>query len=122
MMRECRRTLDGGMSVMMFPEGTRSPDGALLPFKPGAFDLAIAAGVPILPVAIDGTRACRPKGSKWFGEAHAVARVLAPIPTTGLVPAEARDLAERTRATIAASLGRDLAAAKPASPPTVTAS
>ena len=63
MMRECRVTLAGGVSVMLFPEGTRSPDGRLLPFKPGAFDLAIAAGAPILPIAISGTRDCRPKGS-----------------------------------------------------------
>ena len=74
MMAECQKTLRAGMPVMMFPEGTRSPDGKLLPFKDGAFRLAIEAEVPILPVAIAGTRTCRPKGSLWFGQsrAHAI--------------------------------------------------
>lgn len=100
MMGEAKRTLDAGLSIMMFPEGTRSADGSLLPFKLGAFDLAIAAGVPILPVAIAGTRACRPKGSKWFGRASAIAKVLPPISVEGLLPSDAKALAERTRIAI----------------------
>ena len=80
---ECERALRGGISVMMFPEGTRSPGGDLLPFKDGAFELAIRTGAPILPIALAGTRAMRPKHSRWFGKAHACAKILAPIPTTG---------------------------------------
>ncbi len=83
MMRACEDALAGGIPVMMFPEGTRSKDGELLPFKDGAFDLAIRAGVPVLPIAIAGTRQMRPKHSRWFGKAHAGARILAPIPTDG---------------------------------------
>lgn len=84
MFDECKRTLAGGLSVMIFPEGTRSRDGRLLPFKEGAFRLAIEAGVPILPVALAGTRNARPKGSRWFGQARAMARSLPAVPTEGL--------------------------------------
>ncbi|HEU4533769.1 MAG TPA: lysophospholipid acyltransferase family protein [Polyangiaceae bacterium] len=104
MLDECRRTMAAGMSIMMFPEGTRSRDGELLPFKEGAFELAIEAGVPVLPVAISGTRACMPKGSRWFGRAEAVARVLAPISTEGLGPDDVPALRDRTRDALAAAL------------------
>jgi 1-acyl-sn-glycerol-3-phosphate acyltransferase len=80
MMATARATLASGLPVMMFPEGTRSADGTLGPFKDGAFLLALEAGVPVLPLAISGTRACRPKGSWWFGAARARVRVLEPIP------------------------------------------
>jgi 1-acyl-sn-glycerol-3-phosphate acyltransferase len=104
MMTECRRSLDGGISVMMFPEGTRSQDGGLLPFRDGAFRLAIDAGVPVLPVALAGTRAMRPKHSKWFGEAHACAKVLSPIPSSGLGEQDVATLRERARDAIAGAL------------------
>jgi 1-acyl-sn-glycerol-3-phosphate acyltransferase len=101
---ECERALRGGISVMMFPEGTRSPGGALLPFKDGAFDLAIRTGASILPIALAGTRAMRPKHSRWFGKAHACAKILAPIATTGMTAADIGMLRDRSRATIAAAL------------------
>ena len=88
MLAEARATLARGMSLMIFPEGTRSPDGELGRFKDGAFELAIASGAPILPVVVDGTHHCRPKGSWWFGEADAVARVLPPVSTAGLTMAD----------------------------------
>lgn len=98
MMDEAKRTLAAGMPLMIFPEGTRSKDGNLLPFKDGAFQLAIEMGVPVLPLALAGTRNCRPKGSKWFGDANAIVKVLDPIDTTGLDVATLRD---RTRVKIA---------------------
>jgi 1-acyl-sn-glycerol-3-phosphate acyltransferase len=104
MMKECEAALAGGISVMMFPEGTRSRDGALLPFRDGAFRLAISAGVPILPIALAGTRQMRPKHSKWFGKAHACAKVLAPISTKGLGPDDVGSLRDRSRDAIAAAL------------------
>jgi 1-acyl-sn-glycerol-3-phosphate acyltransferase len=52
-----------GSNVLIFPEGSRSPDGALLPFKKGAFSLALQSGVAIVPVVISGTRHLVPKGS-----------------------------------------------------------
>lgn len=92
-MDEAKRTLASGVPVMIFPEGTRSQNGELLPFKDGAFQLALDAGVPILPLAVAGTRNCRPKGSKWFGEADAVVKVLDPIDSAGLDVATLRDRA-----------------------------
>lgn len=104
MLTACRETLAGGLSIMMFPEGTRSGTGELLPFKDGAFLLAVQAGVPILPIALSGTRDCRPKGSTWFGEARAVARILEPLPTKGMGVADVPALRDRVRARIAAEL------------------
>ncbi|MBS2026409.1 MAG: 1-acyl-sn-glycerol-3-phosphate acyltransferase [Deltaproteobacteria bacterium] len=100
MFEACRRTLDAGVPVMIFPEGTRSPDGKLLPFKDGAFQLAIDAQAPLLPLALVGTHACRPKGSLWFGDARAVVKVLEPIPTAGLGPDDVPALRERCREVI----------------------
>jgi len=55
--------LASGLHIMVFPEGTRSPDGKLLPFKKGAFFLAAETGAPMVPVVIHGTRAMMPKGT-----------------------------------------------------------
>ncbi len=104
MFEACRQTLAAGVSVMIFPEGTRSPDGKLGPFKDGAFTLAIETQRPMLPLAVYGTRACRPKGSLWFGEAKAVVRVLEPVPTTGLTLEDLPKLREAVREKIAVAV------------------
>jgi len=93
-----------GMSVMIFPEGTRSTTGRLLPFKSGAFRLAIEAGVPVLPVAVNGTGEGMPKGGPWVNPCRAVAKVLEPIPTGGLRSEEAVRLRDEVRARIVAAL------------------
>jgi 1-acyl-sn-glycerol-3-phosphate acyltransferase len=100
---ECRDRLARRVSVMIFPEGTRSRTDELLPFKDGAFHLAIQSKVPILPIAVAGTRNCMAKGSFAFRPAHAKARVLAPISTEGLTLADVAALRDRTRATIDAA-------------------
>jgi 1-acyl-sn-glycerol-3-phosphate acyltransferase len=100
---ECRDRLARRVSVMIFPEGTRSRTEDLLPFKDGAFQLAIESRVPILPIAIAGTRACMAKGSFAFRRAHARARVLAPISTEGLTIADLAALRDGTRTTIDAA-------------------
>lgn len=61
MMEQCEQALEQGSSLMMFPEGTRSATGELKAFKTGAFELAIAAQVPIVPIAIEGTNNALPK-------------------------------------------------------------
>lgn len=101
MMSTCKETIEGGLSVMLFPEGTRSKDGALLPFKAGAFQLALETGAKVLPVALAGTRRCRPKGSFWFGKAEAIARVLEPLdPKDFAGPNALAELRDATRARI----------------------
>ena len=62
-MRAAAQVLRRGLNMVVFPEGTRSPDGRLLPFKKGPFHMAIEAGVPVIPVTILGTAECWPKGS-----------------------------------------------------------
>ena len=99
----CRDRLAKRTSVMIFPEGTRSKTDDLLPFKDGAFKLAIESGVPILPIAVAGTRDCMAKGSFAFRRARAKARVLSPIPTQGLTKADVPALRDRTRDLIAAA-------------------
>lgn len=77
MMSECSRTLDEGSSIMMFPEGTRSPDGRLRTFKHGAFTLAQTNGCPILPIVIEGTANALPKRGFVLQGRHPIAiRVL----------------------------------------------
>jgi 1-acyl-sn-glycerol-3-phosphate acyltransferase len=97
---QCRDRLRKGVSVMIFPEGTRSRTSELLPFKDGAFRLAVEMGVPILPLAVAGTRGALPKGSPVFGRATAEVRVLEPIPTEGLGPRDVAALRERVRTLI----------------------
>jgi 1-acyl-sn-glycerol-3-phosphate acyltransferase len=101
-MRRCREILQQEkVSVMIFPEGTRSPTADLLPFKDGAFRLAIDAGVPILPMVVHGTGTALPKHGWRFGRSNAEVRVLGPIETTGLAVADVPALRERVRALIA---------------------
>lgn len=99
----CRDRLSRKVSVMIFPEGTRSRTEELLPFKDGAFKIAIEAQVPILPIAVAGTRDCMAKGTFAFRRARAKARVLSPIPTAGLTNADVAALREQTRETIDAA-------------------
>jgi 1-acyl-sn-glycerol-3-phosphate acyltransferase len=96
----CRDRLAKRVSVMIFPEGTRSPTTDMLPFKDGAFRIAVETGTPILPIAVAGTRSAMAKGSFAFRPAHAVCRVLEPIPTTGLTEADVPALRDRVRAVI----------------------
>lgn len=101
---KARDYLARGVPVMIFAEGTRSRDGRLLPFKSGAFRLAIEAGVPVLPVAVNGTGAGMPKGSPWVRPCEAWARILEPVPTAGLKPEDANRLRDEVRRRIAAEV------------------
>jgi 1-acyl-sn-glycerol-3-phosphate acyltransferase len=112
MLAQCRRSLQHGMSLMIFPEGHRAKEGGTKPFKDAAFQLAVEAGAPVLPVAVAGTRACMPKGALWFARAHAIARILEPIETKGMKPeqvAEIRDLAHARVIAAVADLEAELA-------------
>jgi 1-acyl-sn-glycerol-3-phosphate acyltransferase len=75
-----------GISVLIFPEGGRSPDGALHPFKEGAAYIAIKAGVPVVPVALIGTREVMAMGSATIHSGREVRlRIGDPIPTANLI-------------------------------------
>jgi 1-acyl-sn-glycerol-3-phosphate acyltransferase len=89
-----------GHSVLLFPEGTRSRTGALLPFKKGGFHLALDAGVPIVPVAIRGSRETMPPGSLLLRPGTVHITIGAPIPTAGLAGDDREALVGRVRALI----------------------
>lgn len=73
-----------GRTIIMFPEGTRSPSGELTRFKKGAFVMAIKSQVPVVPVAVTGTRAIMRKGDWVIEPGTATIRVGRPISTEGL--------------------------------------
>jgi len=78
------RAIRGGLSAVVFAEGTRSRDGRLKAFKKGPFVLAIVAQVPVVPVFIEGSFAVLPKGSIHPRPAPITLHVGAPIPTRGM--------------------------------------
>lgn len=99
-----RRRIERGASVMFFAEGTRSRDGRLKKFHDGAFRLAVRAGVPVLPLAIDGTGDALPTSGWKFSEADVRLAVLPPVPTDGLTEADVPALRDRVRAMIRAQV------------------
>ncbi len=107
----CKVWLDRKMSVMIFPEGTRSADGEMRAFKDGAFRLAIETGTPILPLVVHGTRSALRKHDWRLGDSRAEVRVLEPIETVGLTEADIPELRERVRELIVAEVASMRAAA-----------
>lgn len=99
-MARCRTWLERDMPVMIFPEGTRSKDENLLPFKDGAFRLAIESGADILPMAVCGTNTALAKHDWKLQWADARVRVGEPIATSGLSLDDLEDLKDRTRQAI----------------------
>lgn len=95
MMDNCERTLAEGSSVLLYPEGTRSKDGKIQPFKTGAFSLAKKMKVPILPVIINGTGAALPKYTMETSKiSHIHERVLEEIPYESFAHLPAAKVAE----------------------------
>jgi 1-acyl-sn-glycerol-3-phosphate acyltransferase len=97
-----RRALDKGLHITTFVEGTRSPDGRLLPFKKGPFYLAMQTGAPCIPVSIFGTESLMAKGSQRIrpGVAHIVFHP--PVLPGNFATRE--ELSEAVRASIASGL------------------
>ncbi|HYL31334.1 MAG TPA: lysophospholipid acyltransferase family protein [Gemmatimonadales bacterium] len=96
-LQRCREVLKNRVSVMIFPEGTRSMTEDMLPFKDGAFRLAIQSGAPILPLAVSGTGTALRKHDWRFGRSVAEVRVLEPVETTGLTVKDVPALRDRVR-------------------------
>jgi len=101
-------SLKAGNSFLIFPEGTRSRTGQLLPFKKGGFIMAIEAQAPIVPVAVQGGRDAMRKGSAFVRPVMVLVRVGSPIPTAGLTMADRDGLIARVRSEIAALLERQI--------------
>lgn len=105
-MVRCKGILKEKVSVIIFPEGTRSETDDMLPFKDGAFRLAIDAGVPILPLAVSGAATALRKHDWRFGRSIAEVRVLEPVETKGLARADIGALRDRVWHMIAAERDR----------------
>jgi len=101
-------SLKAGNSFLIFPEGTRSRTGQLLPFKKGGFIMAIEAQAPIVPVAVQGGRDAMRKGSAFVRPVMVLVRVGSPIPTAGLTMSDRDGLIARVRSEIAALLERQI--------------
>ena len=97
----------GGKSVVVFPEGTRGNAYPLRPFKKGPFVLAIAAGVPIVPIILHGTIEIMPKGSLWVHSGTVDVHLLEPVSTTGVDYDHRETLMKTVRARMADAM-RDL--------------
>jgi 1-acyl-sn-glycerol-3-phosphate acyltransferase len=93
-------SLRAGNSFLIFPEGTRSRTGELLPFKKGGFIMAIQAQVPIVPVAVEGGRAAMRKGSAVVRPVHVSVRIGEPVATRGMTVDDRDLLIEQVRGAI----------------------
>ena len=104
---DAARDLAAGHSLLAYPEGRISPDGAIGEFKDGAFVIAVANRVPIVPIAIHGTRLIWPPGHRTIRGGHV--RVVAErlLPTSGLTQDDVARLRDQARDVICA-VQRDL--------------
>jgi 1-acyl-sn-glycerol-3-phosphate acyltransferase len=93
-----------GKSYVVYPEGTRSSDGGLLPFKKGAFMMAIDAGVPVVPITISGATRIMPKAQIKIFPSTVRVTIHEPIPTTGYSKSNIAELMDKTREKIFSAL------------------
>jgi len=106
-LKRWRALISEGLSLIIYAEGTRSPDGHVARFKAGSFLLAIEAGLPVVPVAVIGTRAVMPKGQLRTEPASVTLIVHDPIPAPALERPTVRDakaFADRAHAIVAATV------------------
>jgi 1-acyl-sn-glycerol-3-phosphate acyltransferase len=103
--QRCKYYLDRNVSVIFFPEGTRSRSGKLNKFAIGAFDLAIKEKIPVLPIVLDGTQECLPKKS-WIFDKNVFVKlkVLDPVPTDHYKKDQNFELMNQVRSMIADQL------------------
>jgi 1-acyl-sn-glycerol-3-phosphate acyltransferase len=101
---EVAKLLKGGVPLLIFAEGTRSPNGRLRPFKKGAALMAIHAGAPIVPIALAGTPRVMPKGDWRVHPGEVTVRFCPPIDASQYTIDRRADLVERVEAAVAAAL------------------
>jgi len=109
-LRRAGERIRAGSNILVFPEGTRSQDGVLLPFKTGGFALALEAGVPIIPVAIEGSLQSLPPNSLLLRRHPIRVKVGPPIPTAGRTGAGRESLLHEVREALV-RLHRDIGGA-----------
>ena len=98
MMQDCEKAIREGNSIMMFPEGTRTVDGELRPFKTGAFLLALKTRTPVIPIVIDGSMRVLPKKGLILGANRRIKlNVLEEIPVEKFERMEVDELTKMTR-------------------------
>jgi 1-acyl-sn-glycerol-3-phosphate acyltransferase len=96
--------MSNGISVVVFPEGTRATGGEILPFKRGSFVLAIQAGVPVVPVSLVGVKQRMPSRLGSLTPGEVTVRVHEPVETRGRDPESAGELAELVRGIVTRGL------------------
>jgi len=104
MFHRCEQTLRGGSSVLIFPEGTRSKDGVMRPFKSGAFELAARTHVPIVPIALVGSDHALPKKGFTIRRARILVSVLKPLNPETFAGVDPEVLADQVRALLLAEV------------------
>lgn len=104
--RQAKELVASGRSLIIYPEGTRSREGTLRPFKKGAFTMAIAGGIPVLPMTIVGTYEAWPPGKMWVYGGELKAEIHPPIETAGLGRDDTAHLAEQARQAIESTLSQ----------------
>jgi 1-acyl-sn-glycerol-3-phosphate acyltransferase len=107
LIREATSRIERGQMVVIFPEGTRSRDGTVGGFKPGAFILARKTGAPLLPVLLDGGHKALPRGALLFRPADLVVRVLPPVTADDGRCLSRDEMAYETRKRILSARGQE---------------
>jgi 1-acyl-sn-glycerol-3-phosphate acyltransferase len=103
-LQKAKESIRAGISIVVFPEGTRSSGGTLLPFKKGGFLLAVQAGIPIVPVTINGSGTLLPAGA-WRLKRGTIEVVVGdPVSVEGYRPGNLRALSECVRSAIEKNL------------------
>jgi 1-acyl-sn-glycerol-3-phosphate acyltransferase len=98
--KEAAAKMKDGVSVMLFPEGTRSRDGSIQPFKKGGFVMAVDTGAPIVPIVLRGTWPIMAKSSWQINAGDVILQIENPIDTTGYTRETKDDLIETVRSVI----------------------
>jgi len=106
-LRKWKALVDQGLSLIIFPEGTRSQTGRVGIFKAGSFLMAIEAGLPVVPISVDGTRRVMRKSELTTRPGHATLVVHAPLETVGLTVSDARSFAQKVREIVATETTED---------------
>ncbi len=105
--KEKDEKLKDGWSVLIYPEGTRTPDGYLKEFKKGAFMMAVQTGIPILPIVCNGAFKIMPKKMLAFRPGKVMLTICPPILTKGLTETDVPELVAKTRDAILTRLRPD---------------